>query len=761
MTAQLPIYTVKKLNSFQEIFTEADFLIGVTPNFPITLTDIPLEDERSDEISPLENELKYIKEEFVNIYVTKDIRDWNKRKIFKRKKTEHTAFLEDFYNKKLKHLFSLVDWEYDVYNSISVSHPWYEVDHIDKFRQAQGTLKIDWEHAVEWNREELDINQLTKSGENDKLLELVRPEISLIESFDTDVEVENIETVQNLDSNLNEEIQKALVIETQEAVPLSKAEREYKMLQDKADRLKQVNVRANVAAPILKMSEGKKAAIEEQQGSKLGRRFATVLEHARFAEQHKNCKTDLLLAELRNFHRPRLSSSMKSKTWEIVFHKSANNQKLIERRSRFKVSQDIENVSLVEGEFICVEYIEEFPPILSNIGMASKIINYHRCTDDNSKNSSKSSQDESIKNAIENLDQNNQRVPRHFRLLLEQRSKKSNIESGDANLPKLALGKLEILGENDEFPFLGSLEKGQVQTSICTNMFSAPIFPQKKISNDFLLIRIKVQPKLVTFAIREIEKIYVCGQLEPYQKVPKPIKKMNLTKEQEDFITLNIVRYFHSHFEINHEGIEFDSIKDMFRVSRYKPAYSEANLKRIMRQFADELDEKWYLKNFYRDKRNSALEAAEKERRFSVDKLESSFKPEYVCLQESCNANEVRLLDAGIENIELSKLELWLTRMVQILGFYEKRSRTLSKGLKVMNQPEGIFKLNKLKLLFDKKAKAIKEKVEMGRYIWRRLANASWNTTEAFVDSLGSGRLELDNIWGDPSGRKEGFSYIK
>ena len=292
-------------------------------------------------------------------------------------------------------------------------------------------------------------------------------------------------------------------------------------------------------------------------------------------------------------------------------------------------------------------------------------------------------------------------------------------------------------------------------------MFSAPIFPQKNISNDFLLIRIKVQPKLVTFAIREIEKIYVCGQLEPYQKVPKPIKKMNLTKEQEDFITLNIVRYFHSHFEINHEGIEFDSIKDMFRVSRYKPAYSEANLKRIMRQFADELDEKWYLKNFYRDKRNSALEAAEKERRFSVDKLESSFKPEYVCLQESCNANEVRLLDAGIENIELSKLELWLTRMVQILGFYEKRSRTLSKGLKVMNQPEGIFKLNKLKLLFDKKAKAIKEKVEMGRYIWRRLANASWNTTEAFVDSLGSGRLELDNIWGDPSGRKEGFSYIK
>jgi len=236
---------------------------------------------------------------------------------------------------------------------------------------------------------------------------------------------------------------------------------------------------------------------------------------------------------------------------------------------------------------------------------------------------------------------------------------------------------------------------------------------------------------------------------------------MNLTKEQEDFITLSIVRYFHSHFELSHEGIDFDSIKDMFRVSRFKPAYSEANLKRIMRQFADELDEKWYLKNFYRDRRNSAIEAAEKERKFSVEELESAFKPEYVCLQESCNSNEVRLLDVGIENIELSKLELWLTRMVHILGVYAKRSKTLSKTAKSIDDPIAKFKVLKLLAIVDKRASNFKSKIEKARYIWRRLANASWNTTEAFVESLGSGRLDLENIWADPSGRKEGFSYIK
>merc|ERR1711998_340264 len=53
-------------------------------------------------------------------------------------------------------------------------------------------------------------------------------------------------------------------------------------------------------------------------------------------------------------------------------------------------------------------------------------------------------------------------------------------------------------------------------------------------------------------------------------------------------------------------------------------------------------------------------------------------------------------------------------------------------------------------------------KIEKARFMFGRLANAAWNTTEAFVDNEGSYKLELDNKLVDPSGgRGEAFSYIK
>jgi len=147
--------------------------------------------------------------------------------------------------------------------------------------------------------------------------------------------------------------------------------------------------------------------------------------------------------------------------------------------------------------------------------------------------------------------------------------------------------------------------------------------------------------------------------------------------------------------------------------------------------------------------------------RYSTDELEGSFKPEFVCLQESCNATEVRLLDVGIENIEISKLELWLTRLVSILGTYVKRCNSLARFVRASTSAEDRLKLLQLSAIINTRTDIIRGKVNRARYIWSRLVNAAWNTTEAFVDSLGAGRMELDNKWADPSGCGEGFSYIK
>jgi hypothetical protein len=52
----------------------------------------------------------------------------------------------------------------------------------------------------------------------------------------------------------------------------------------------------------------------------------------------------------------------------------------------------------------------------------------------------------------------------------------------------LPLGKMEVLEEKDEFPFLGSLPPGQVQTALCGNLFRTPLFAHSAQATDFLLV---------------------------------------------------------------------------------------------------------------------------------------------------------------------------------------------------------------------------------------------------------------------------------
>lgn len=68
-----------------------------------------------------------------------------------------------------------------------------------------------------------------------------------------------------------------------------------------------------------------------------------------------------------------------------IFHliQKKNKNKLTHRRSHVRqhlVNQirTLSDLTLLEGDFICIEYIEEHPNAIMNPGMASKIINYYR-----------------------------------------------------------------------------------------------------------------------------------------------------------------------------------------------------------------------------------------------------------------------------------------------------------------------------------------------------------------------------------------------
>jgi transcription initiation factor TFIID subunit 1 len=97
-----------------------------------------------------------------------------------------------------------------------------------------------------------------------------------------------------------------------------------------------------------------------------------------------------------------------------------------------------------DGQLVLFEFCEEFPCVLSNVGMASKLVNYYR-------------------------------------------------KRGKEGRPKFEFGALTIVSKSDrpQQYFLGELCEGQWLQSIENNLFRAPIYSHKPRITDFLLVKSK------------------------------------------------------------------------------------------------------------------------------------------------------------------------------------------------------------------------------------------------------------------------------
>ena len=119
------------------------------------------------------------------------------------------------------------------------------------------------------------------------------------------------------------------------------------------------------------------------------------------------------------------------------------------------------------------------------------------------------------------------------------------------------IGETKVLvsenGEDPEAPFLGQIEPDgkEIQQAIVNNLFRAPIFRHQPHPTDFLLIRTKKGDKRLSYCVREIPYLFLCGQLEPQQAVPRPMTK--ITTLQEKFYLLAAARFLQS----KDEGVPF------------------------------------------------------------------------------------------------------------------------------------------------------------------------------------------------------------
>jgi hypothetical protein len=173
--------------------------------------------------------------------------------------------------------------------------------------------------------------------------------------------------------------------------------------------------------------------------------------------------------ELRNFHRPR-----KNFPGEVFRIRAPR------KRKRLFTHNDIirhyKDLSAKDGRVILVEFTEEFPPILTNMGMGGKIRNYYRKVNAEDNQSLVFTDGESI--------------------------------------------YLHPDSNEDRSPFIADIPGGIAVQCMDTNLYKQPIFQHQPKNSDFLLLRSSKAPhKLV---IREIPGLYTGGQIFPLKEVPHP-----------------------------------------------------------------------------------------------------------------------------------------------------------------------------------------------------------------------------------------------
>ncbi len=601
------------------------------------------------------------------------------------------------------------------------------------------------------------------------------------------------------DEAAEEEPERAIVVDTNDAIS-KKIKMHEKLERQKRDKqLRLENQRLRVFGKSAEPTDAQAAAKggADDSATLMRRRqkqMISSMEHSPVALQHTGVRFSPRMMELRFFHRPRLAKGVQA--WSVTVqgangvprafvstvpraaHASGDLAGAALGTSSY-INYTIHRVGMMHnrvdkpedlclysgGDFVCLEYIEETPLVMLNIGMTFKMVNYYRCIRPSDTDAA-AADGEAPPNAPDAADDGDaprvaaKRVPRHL-LGLQDRLKQGKGALGGAedaandsnDIPKLPEGVTEVLQPDDEFPFLGNISEGQVQSTIMCNLFRAPIFKHTPRPVDFLLIRNSQYRRGFIFVIKKIPSVFVVGQQEPHEKVPNPVRKqMNpfLTK----FTTYHLIKHFIQMGPSHQVDVSTASIQKHF-----DPFYSKfkKDFLKCLREVAIDLDDDGTV--WRRRPYDDLL--------YMLDRYGRLFTPEEVCLHEAKSSYEYKLARLGITQcLDISKIELCLKSYSDIKDVKVKRLKALEKIRSIIYFPSDprLPALDRLKFYIEESIKTLVDKIETAKFIHERLVLSPWNLTESFIkyhlQRFGNGMLQLHGM-GDPSGIGEGFSYCR
>ena len=214
--------------------------------------------------------------------------------------------------------------------------------------------------------------------------------------------------------------------------------------------------------------------------------------------QYPYYQVKLATAQARTFHRPSLTfRPMMSIHFSKVNRIKRKHQKGRKAKELYPSTKEL---TLGDNSTsLLLEYSEEHPMILSQVGMGTRIINYYR------------------------------------------RQTKE-----DASRPKLDIGETAVLLPEDKSPFsiFGHIGPGETVTALYNSMYRAPIFEHESKAQDFLVVRSHTGQHGPQFFMRNIDHVYTVGQEFPSVTVPGPHSRVVTTasKNRLKMISYRIAR---------------------------------------------------------------------------------------------------------------------------------------------------------------------------------------------------------------------------
>lgn len=189
--------------------------------------------------------------------------------------------------------------------------------------------------------------------------------------------------------------------------------------------------------------------------------------------QYPFYKVQLSSREARSFHRPNLAPELGRAYFSAPISKKRRNMKLLGPQEAFASAADLSQAD--NSSALLLEYSEEYPTMLSNFGMGSRLINYYRRKDNE-----------------------------------------------DTARPRMDIGETTVLLPQDRSPFslFGHVEPGEVTPTVHNGMYRAPVFRHEPNKRDFLVISSKTQVHGRRWYLKNLENVHVVGQEFPAVEVP-------------------------------------------------------------------------------------------------------------------------------------------------------------------------------------------------------------------------------------------------